>query len=239
MRRLLLVISVVTAFVLGGTGSAIAAPLPDRHRTPGDSSEAVSQANIATTICRVGYTRTVRNVSSRQRAIVFAKYHVKQKDRSKYVIDHLIPLELGGSNAVANLWPELKKGDRRGSTKDTVENKLHTLVCAGQVQLADAQRAIARRWTTALVVAAPTTTTTTTTLPPPTEPPTTAAPAPPPPQAAPEPPPPAPASNCDPNYTPCIPPYPPDLDCADTGPVTVIGSDPHGLDADGDGAGCE
>ena len=31
-----------------------------------------------------------------------------------------------------------------------------------------------------------------------------------------------------------------DLDCRDVGrPVCVIGRDPHGLDADGDGVGCE
>ena len=44
--------------------------------------------------------------------------------------------------------------------------------------------------------------------------------------------------NCAPGYSPCIPSYPPDLDCADTGPVTVTGDDPHGLDADGDGVAC-
>jgi endonuclease YncB( thermonuclease family) len=41
-------------------------------------------------------------------------------------------------------------------------------------------------------------------------------------------------------YSPCIPAYPPDLDCADVGgPIYVSGSDPHGLDADGDGVACE
>ncbi len=49
---------------------------------------------------------------------------------------------------------------------------------------------------------------------------------------------PAQDDNCAPGYSPCIPSYPPDLDCADTGPVTVTGSDPHGLDADGDGVAC-
>ena len=45
---------------------------------------------------------------------------------------------------------------------------------------------------------------------------------------------------CDPNYDPCIPPYPPDLDCADVdGPIRVLGDDPHGFDADGDGIGCD
>jgi hypothetical protein len=61
-----------------------------------------------------------------------------------------------------------------------------------------------------------------------------AAAAPPPPPAPPE------ASGCDPNYSGCVPPYPPDVDCGDlSGSVQVTGSDPHGLDRDGDGVGCE
>jgi type VI protein secretion system component VasF len=48
------------------------------------------------------------------------------------------------------------------------------------------------------------------------------------------------SSECDPNYTGCVPVYPPDVDCAEVGEtVTVTGSDPHGLDADGDLVGCE
>jgi micrococcal nuclease len=56
---------------------------------------------------------------------------------------------------------------------------------------------------------------------------------------------PPPSGKCDPNYAGgCVPPYPPDLDCADIralgiAPVRVIGSDPHRLDGDGDGLGCE
>ena len=52
-----------------------------------------------------------------------------------------------------------------------------------------------------------------------------------------------PSSTCDPNYGGCIPLYPPDLNCSDIkalglAPVTVTGSDPHRLDADGDGKAC-
>jgi hypothetical protein len=48
------------------------------------------------------------------------------------------------------------------------------------------------------------------------------------------------ASDCAEGYDPCVPPYPPDVDCPDVdGPVTVTGSDPHGLDADNDGVACE
>ena len=51
-----------------------------------------------------------------------------------------------------------------------------------------------------------------------------------------------PRSGCDPSYpTVCIPPYPPDLDCADVSEkgFKVVGKDPHGFDGDRDGVGCE
>jgi micrococcal nuclease len=58
--------------------------------------------------------------------------------------------------------------------------------------------------------------------------------------------PPARATNhCDPNYSGgCVPPYPPDVDCADIrslgiAPVRVTGTDVHRLDGDDDGWGCE
>lgn len=49
------------------------------------------------------------------------------------------------------------------------------------------------------------------------------------------------AGKCDPSYPGvCIPPPPPDLDCADIGrKVAVRPPDPHRLDGDGDGWGCE
>jgi endonuclease YncB( thermonuclease family) len=47
-------------------------------------------------------------------------------------------------------------------------------------------------------------------------------------------------AGCEPGYSPCVPLYPPDVDCADVnGPIQVTGTDPHGLDGDGDGIGCE
>ena len=54
-------------------------------------------------------------------------------------------------------------------------------------------------------------------------------------------PPPAPPSSCDPNYSGyCVPNVSYDLDCPDIGHfVYVVGSDPHGFDADNDGEGCE
>lgn len=54
------------------------------------------------------------------------------------------------------------------------------------------------------------------------------------------------AAECDPHYVgACIPPPPPDLDCADlaalgiTGVVRVVGGDPQGLDPDRNGVACD
>jgi resuscitation-promoting factor RpfB len=57
---------------------------------------------------------------------------------------------------------------------------------------------------------------------------------------SPPPPPPQQSSNCDPNYSPCIPNVSYDLDCPDIGmKVVVKGYDHHNLDADNDGYGCD
>jgi hypothetical protein len=64
----------------------------------------------------------------------------------------------------------------------------------------------------------------------------------PPPTTAPAPPPTRSSGNCHPSYPDfCIPPAPPDLDCADVGgnDFTVRPPDPHGFDREGDGRGCE
>jgi hypothetical protein len=88
---------------------------------------------------------------------VFAAYGVPYAQRGGYELDHLISLELGGDNAEANLWPE--PHDRSGipgsQTKDGIENRLHNLVCAGRVDLAAAQHAIATNWETALATYGP------------------------------------------------------------------------------------
>lgn len=54
----------------------------------------------------------------------------------------------------------------------------------------------------------------------------------------------SPSAKCDPNYEGCIPPFPPDLDCADVkrmglAPIRVTGTDLHKFDGDGDGIGCD
>ena len=122
--------------------------LPDPACTPGSYDPAVTQANIGSTICRAGYTATVRPPESQtERAkfdVAYPAYQVPDGTTSE--LDHLVPLELGGSNDMSNLWPEVGP---LPNPKDAVEMALNRAVCAGQVPLAAAQQAIAANWMTA------------------------------------------------------------------------------------------
>jgi hypothetical protein len=67
--------------------------------------------------------------------------------RGLFEVDHLISLELGGSNDQANLWPQPYGIYPGAHEKDKVENRLHQLVCRGQLRLEEAQNIIAHSWT--------------------------------------------------------------------------------------------
>lgn len=122
--------------------------LPDPQCTPGAIDPAVTQADIRQTICVRGYTATVRPPVSETDAFkyddAYPHYGVARSAVSE--LDHLVPLELGGANDAANLWPELGAVP---NPKDRVEGDLRMAVCDGKVTLAAAQLAIARNWTTA------------------------------------------------------------------------------------------
>jgi hypothetical protein len=122
--------------------------LPDPRCTPGSIDPAVTQANISSTICRSGYTKTVRPPASETDRFKFdvAYPAYGDPDSEKTELDHLVSLELGGSNDAANLWPE---SPPTPNPKDKVEDALHAAVCDGRVSLAAAQQAIATDWLTA------------------------------------------------------------------------------------------
>lgn len=122
--------------------SPAAVVVPDRLLTPGATFPHVTTAQV----CVPGYSTRVRRVSLRVRRAAFAGYRLDYTLRSGYELDHLISLELGGSNALANLWPEPLEGAGGAKAKDRLENRLHALVCSGQLGLAQAQQAIAGDW---------------------------------------------------------------------------------------------
>ena len=50
-----------------------------------------------------------RNVSYETKTQVYESYNIPAARRGEYTVDHLIPLSIGGSNQIDNLWPEHKK----------------------------------------------------------------------------------------------------------------------------------
>ncbi len=136
--------------------------LPNPRLTPGALNPAVTQANLRETICRPGgYTRSIRPpeaYTERLKREQIREYgYPEQMGReayrlSNYEEDHLIALSLGGSpNDPRNLWPEPHHviGGWGSYAKDRLENKMHTMICRGQISLAQAQQAMATNWVAA------------------------------------------------------------------------------------------
>jgi len=111
----------------------------DVTRTPGVLNPDVTQATVDTTICRHGWTKTIRPPTSYTNDL-------KRKQMREYGVggalddyqeDHLISLELGGHPTdPRNLWPEPYP---RASEVDSIENDLNAKVCSGRLSLERAQ----------------------------------------------------------------------------------------------------
>jgi hypothetical protein len=120
-------------------------PLNDLRVTPG----VTFHVTIAT-ICRSGYSTSVRDVPESEKNQAYAEYGITHRTTGQYEIDHLISLELGGSNAIGNLWPELNDHPHGYlNSKDILENRLHALLCTGKVSLRTIQTLIANNWVSA------------------------------------------------------------------------------------------
>jgi hypothetical protein len=124
--------------------------LPDHACTPGSIDITITAARL----CAPRYsTRSYRPPESQTQAFKYGQaypaYGLARSTRTE--LDHLVSLELGGSNDASNLWPE---SPPTPNPKDKVENALHAWVCAvsgaaSQDRLRKAQLAIAANWTAA------------------------------------------------------------------------------------------
>ena len=119
--------------------------LPDPAMTPGAALDVTAQD-----VCTPGYARRVRDVPSAVKRQAYAEYGITSHDPGEYEVDHLISLEIGGSNSIRNLWPQsFRTQPWNARVKDRLENELHRLVCAGQLDLVTAQQEIAGNWVAA------------------------------------------------------------------------------------------
>jgi hypothetical protein len=78
---------------------------------------------------------------------IFNRYGIRDPRPRSYEVDYLIPPSLGGSSDPRNLWPQpYAAGVWNARVKDALEDHLRGLVCSGQLDLATAQRDLARDW---------------------------------------------------------------------------------------------
>lgn len=124
------------------SGCVVRGPLQDAECTPGDILPDVNKDQI----CQSGYASSVRNVTSSTKNKVYAEYGITHHFAGEYEVDHLVSLELGGSNDISNLWPEAASPKPGFHEKDKVENYLHDQVCSGAISLQQAQIEIATNW---------------------------------------------------------------------------------------------
>ncbi|HLX57956.1 MAG TPA: HNH endonuclease signature motif containing protein [Ktedonobacteraceae bacterium] len=124
------------------SGCVVHGGLPDSACTPG----AIFTNATVQQICTPGYASSVRNVPFSEADQAYAEYGIYHHYSGQYEVDHLVPLELGGSNDIANLWPEAANPTPGFHQKDQVENYLHDQVCSGTMSLKEAQTEIATNW---------------------------------------------------------------------------------------------
>jgi hypothetical protein len=141
--RTLLVATALVLLALAIVWPHTSAPKSPYHadpaRTPGVLNSDVTQANIASTICVRGWTKTIRPPTSYTNELKvrqMREYGVGGQ-RSDFQEDHLISLELGGHPTdPRNLWPEPYP---RAAEVDAIENELNGKVCSGELSLDAAQ----------------------------------------------------------------------------------------------------
>jgi hypothetical protein len=113
---------------------------PDPTLTPGVVRDLTVQQ-----VCSTKWGKDRRHVTLAMRQDVFRRYGVDWAKHRLYEVDHLIPRELGGDDALENLWVQIWTGPLGAHAKDKAENAAHRAVCAGTLSLENAQAQM-RAW---------------------------------------------------------------------------------------------
>ena len=155
---LLLLVLAARAFYIRTAGrlpripqDSLAGLLPNPSLTPGY----IRPATLAK-LCSMNYEEVVGTVPAALERSVFEEYGMPEASAADYEVDYLITPGLGGSDNIQNLWPEPHASGVGNShvvwnsyVKDQLEDRLHSMVCAGELDLSTAQQEIATNWISA------------------------------------------------------------------------------------------
>jgi hypothetical protein len=129
--------------------------LPDSACTPWNINQSLTKDVICAADFRTDTYRDKESTST-QKNTTYGLYSIPHPENNtganqQCELDHLISLEIGGSDDLSNIWPECSPGYSgwTGASfrdKDKFENYLHRMVCAGSISLTDAQIQISTDW---------------------------------------------------------------------------------------------
>lgn len=118
---------------------------PNHLLTPGATRQVTTGE-----MCSAAREEVVADVSVSLREKVFQEYGIRNARPEDYEIDYLIAPRLGGTEDIRNLWPEPYWARVwNAHVKDALEERLHEMVCSGQLDLSTAQHDIATDWISA------------------------------------------------------------------------------------------
>jgi hypothetical protein len=141
MTRAQLAITLLAA--LSSPAWADSTVIPDPTLTPG----AVRTTDVGE-ICSTG-TRQLRHWDRARDDRIMAEYGLAAGPHPHFEVDHLVPLGIGGADDDANLWPEPRRSVEpqwNAERKDKLEWRMREMICAGELDVAEAQRMMAEDW---------------------------------------------------------------------------------------------
>ncbi len=118
--------------------------VPRSSLTPGDA--VLFSKNE---VCEAGKGTDAQVVPASLKQAVFREYGMASARPQDYEVDYLITPQLGGATSLRNLWPEPYSAEWNARVKDQLEDRLHDMVCHGDLDLRTAQHDISSDWVSA------------------------------------------------------------------------------------------
>lgn len=120
-----------------------AAQLPSRDHTPGAAVKVDMKK-----LCSPTFVPDAKQITNWQRDEALSRYGIRP-DRFDGVLEHLVPVSLGGTNDPDNLYPFHAQGTLTLEAKSELADRVRELVCEGSLSLKAAQNLFKKDWTKA------------------------------------------------------------------------------------------